>query len=117
MAHPLKKRGRKPKEPTSDAETEPPQKKAKSSKAPLSNQDALPVRGARNDHPAIKANVVPPTHRTSKQVAAEHEAIQKAAKEKVKQGEAVKRLLAEMQVDEELFNEDTVWGLYIAFLQ
>ena len=56
-------------------------------------------------------------HCTFKQVAAECEAIQKAAKEKVKQGEAAKRLLAEMQVDEELFNEDTVWGLYITFLQ
>jgi hypothetical protein len=36
-------------------------------------------------------------------VAAEREAFQRAAKEKVKQAEAAMRLLAEMEVDEELF--------------
>jgi hypothetical protein len=66
----------------------------------------FPARGVRNDRPAMKANVVPHTRRTSKQVAADREAVRKAAKEKAERGEAAVRLLAEMQVDEELFDED-----------
>jgi len=92
---PPKKRGRKPKAATgtSDADKleEPLPKKAKSStvKAPPQNRDALPS-----------------TRRTSKQVAADHEAARKAAQEEVERGKAAVRLLAEMQVDEEMFDED-----------
>jgi hypothetical protein len=109
---PPKKRGRKPKAAASDADTEPPPKKAKSSmvkalpRAPKRDASALPARGVRNDRPAIKANVVPSTRRTSKQVAADREAVRKAAKEEAERGEAAVRLLAEMQVDEEMFDED-----------
>jgi len=81
---PPKKRGRKPKAATSDAETEAPPKKVKSS----------------------TVKTLPPTRRTSKQVAAEREVIRKAAEEEAERGEAAKRLLAEMQIDEELSDED-----------
>jgi hypothetical protein len=103
-----KKRGRKPKVATSDADKEPVPKKAKSStvKAPPKNRDALPARDVRNNHPAVKANVIPTPRRTSKQVAADREAVRKAAKEDAKQGKAAVRLLAEMQVDEDMFDED-----------
>jgi hypothetical protein len=105
---PPKKRGRKPKAATSDADKEPLPKKAKSSmvKAPPQNRDALPARGVRNDRPAIKANVIPSTRRTSKQVAADREAARKVAQEEAERGKAAMRLLAEMQVDEEMFDED-----------
>jgi len=88
---PPTKRGRKPKAATSAVETEPPLKKTKSSKVKAlpPNRDALP-----------------PTRRTSKQVAAEREAIRKAAEEEAERGEAAMRLLAKMQVDEEMLDED-----------
>ena len=70
------------------------------------NRDALPAHGVRNDHPAIKANVIPAKQRTSKEVAAECKAIRKAAEEKAERGEAAKRLLAEMQVGKEMFDKD-----------
>lgn len=102
------KRGRKRTEATTDTETKPLWKRTKSSsvKAPLPNWDALPACSVRNDYPAVKANLIPPTWRTSKQVAAEREAFQRAVKEKVKQAKAAMRLLAEMEVDEELVDED-----------
>jgi len=79
----------------SDTETEPTSKKAKNIvKATLPDRDALP---ARDDHPALRANVIPPTWHT-KQVDAEHEAVQNTAKEEVGQGEPALRLLTEMQV-------------------
>jgi hypothetical protein len=105
-----KKRGRKPKVATShgDADTEPPTKKAKTSivKALPPNRDALPAHGVRNDYPARKAKVIPSTRRTSKQVAADHEAVRKAAEVEVERKGAAVRFLAEMQVDEEMFDED-----------
>jgi len=66
----------------------------------------LPARGVRNDHPAINANIIPPRQRTSKQVAAECEAIRKAAEEEAEWHEAAMRHLAVMQVDEEMFDKD-----------
>ena len=85
-----KKRGQKPKAATGhgDADTEPPTKKAKSTmvKALAPNWDALPARGVRNNFPARKAKVIHNTRLTSKQVAADREAVLKAAKEEADWG-------------------------------
>ena len=104
-----KKRGRPPKATiASDAENIPPAKKhrnttRKEPSTPNPNvvRGSLPARNVRNDHPALKANLVPVPRRTSKQVAEEQEALCKAAEEQVKQGKKAMLMLAQMQVNEE----------------
>ena len=65
-------------------------------------RDPLPDRPGRNIHP-VK---LPPTRRTSQEVAAEHDAKKRAIEEKIREGERAKDLLAQLNVNEELYDEE-----------
>lgn len=124
---PPKKRGRTPKATASlaasDDEGGPPAKKLNLSKSNGMNEDrrpaatsrakpaiptrdALPARNGRNEHPAAKANLLPTPRRSSKQVAADREALRKAAEEQIERAKEATAFLAQMQVDEERFDEE-----------
>lgn len=57
------------------------------------------------EHPATKANLLPAPRHSSKQVAADREALRKAAEELVERGRVATEFLAQMQVDEEQLDE------------
>ena len=118
---PPKKRGRPPKAATGDESevSSPPAKRPKpgrtkgkrpattsQEKPPLPTRDALPARNVRNDHPAAKANLLPTPRRSSKQVAADREALRIAAEEQIEKAKEATAFLAQMQIDEERFDED-----------
>jgi hypothetical protein len=119
---PPKKQGRPPKAAASDKEGNPVAKRSTSngarggrkpatgSQANLSTprpptRDALPACNVRNEHPATKANLLPAPRHSSKQVAADREALRKAAEELVERGRVATEFLAQMQVDEEQLDE------------
>jgi hypothetical protein len=63
--------------------------------------EPLPPREGRNEHPGLRGRVAAAPRRTSQQVAAEREALRKAAEEQVRHGEEAKRALAAMMIAEE----------------
>jgi hypothetical protein len=65
-------------------------------------RDPLPDCPGRNVHPAKPTT----THRTSQEVAAEHEAKKQAMEEKIREGEKAKEFLALMNINEDLNNEE-----------
>jgi hypothetical protein len=64
-------------------------------------RDPLPNRPGRNVHPATPKR----TRRTAQEVAAEREAQKQAIEEKIREGERAKELLAQMNVNEGLEDE------------
>jgi hypothetical protein len=65
-------------------------------------REPLPDRPGRNVHPAGQRA----TRRTPQEVAAEHEAKKRAIEEKIREGEKAKELLAQLNVDEDLRDEE-----------
>ena len=71
-----------------------------------SMREPLPVREGRNTHPGLREGVQPTPRRSSQEVAAERERKRQELEERLHAAEEAKRMLAQMELDNEKYMED-----------